>query len=488
MRDNSRKPYSNTMCWIAAIAVNAVILFVVTMLSDVYYETNDDFAIAQQLSDGYPYVGFVNYFLCRFLIAIQGLSPNGNIFVLAQIFFSFVALTVILKVFISRSDRPIEIMLSGVICLIFSFDHYSSVQFTKTAALIMTSGLLVLADNHTNERKKSAYAAGFFLFFLGVAFRQKGMFPALSFAAGFILIWLILNRKERLTEGRAVKEVTLIILCAIVSVVPYGLDKLSDGINSGTAELKNAREYQAQRVLVTDYPLLKYYEQSEAEYESIGIDENDLTMINRWIFDYDGAASIDNLRAINAINEKYVKSSRSIVKSAKKAIRSSFYSLMEIDFTGLHIMIALMLVLVAMALCRPRTMVYIMFFAALTVVIYAAVYYMQRPQYRALYLSDESVAFWMMYAILTGEKRAGTRAGFIMTGIAVVIIAAMTVPTVRMLDASCRHSKSWVEDTDLLTYIEEHNENFYIGPTTTMGMPRSYATPLKKTDCIAKHR
>ena len=62
--------------WLVSLAVNAVILAAVLYFTDLMYETNDDFAIAEKLAAGYPYVGFVNYYLCRALMSLQALLPS----------------------------------------------------------------------------------------------------------------------------------------------------------------------------------------------------------------------------------------------------------------------------------------------------------------------------------------------------------------------------------------------------------------------------
>ena len=64
---------------IKSIVINAVILIAMLILTDMAYETNDDYAIASRLAAGYPYVGFVNYYLCKVLIAVQRMIPARRI-------------------------------------------------------------------------------------------------------------------------------------------------------------------------------------------------------------------------------------------------------------------------------------------------------------------------------------------------------------------------------------------------------------------------
>ena len=78
--------------------INAAVLAVMLVFTRVTYETNDDYAIASRLAAGYPYVGFVNYFLCKAIIAVQKLIPAVNWYVIVLMAASFAAFTCILFV------------------------------------------------------------------------------------------------------------------------------------------------------------------------------------------------------------------------------------------------------------------------------------------------------------------------------------------------------------------------------------------------------
>jgi hypothetical protein len=138
--------------WLVSIAVNLAILFAVMHFAPMYYETNDDYSIACKIAEGYPYVGFVNYYLCRVLIVLQKLFTGVNIFMLSQIVMSCIAFTAVYRVLIERSREVTEWLLAAVVIAFFSFDHYSAIQFTKTSALLMASGLLYVAYAYTRRK------------------------------------------------------------------------------------------------------------------------------------------------------------------------------------------------------------------------------------------------------------------------------------------------------------------------------------------------
>lgn len=481
--DKSKKEYryNNPWNWLLSLAVNAVILAAVLYATDLVYESNDDFAIAQEILAGYPFVGFVNYYLCKALIFFQGMLPETNAFVLSQIVTSFMALTVILKVFLDRKSSFFELAAAVLIVAFFSFDHYSAVQFTKTAALLMTAGLLWVVDNYCNERNVFGFIFGFAMFWLGVAYRQKGMFPALAYAACFMLLWWLINGKEFFKGRKALPEIALVFVVLVLLFAPYGFDKLSDAKNESTPELKYFREYQTERILVTDYPFLDFFDQNEDRYNEAGLSYNDLEMIDRWIFDYDGAASLENLKTINEINKPYVQETKSLKGAVMSTLRRAKTSVLDLDYNGMHILIVAAIVLYILLTNRPKAWLYILAFGALSIAVYCAIFYMQRPQYRALYLADESAAFWLMYAAMASEKYKAAiskAAGILALTACAALIIWMTPNAIERLDSMHYHNTTVIESHEVTAYFAEHEDNFYIGPTTTMKQPDSYTTPL----------
>ena len=203
--------------------------------------------------------------------------------------------------------------------------------------------MLILVDNYTHERKIPTFIFAFILFAIGVAYRQKGMFPAISYAAAYSVVWWLLNYRERLAKKNIYKEIVLALTLALIAIVPYGMDKVSDKINASTPELAYAREYQAERVKVTDYPLLGYYEDNVEKYEQAGLNFNDIYIVDRFIFDTDGAASLEKLKKINEINYTYLLANRSVVKAVRKFARGTIDDLRARSFNGMHIIILVVL-------------------------------------------------------------------------------------------------------------------------------------------------
>ena len=472
------------MFWLVSIAVNLAVLFAVLHFAAMYYETNDDFSIACKINEGYPYVGFVNYYLCKTLIPLQGMFPNVNIFMLSQIVMSFVAFTAVYRILIDRSRDVAEWLLAAVVIAFFAFDHYSAIQFTKTSALLMAAGLVYVADAYTRRRGVIPYIGGFLLYFIGVCYRQMGMFPALSYIFLFMLIWWILNGKEYFKGKKPVLEIGLIILTVALLVAPYGFDKLSDRMNASTPELALAREYQAERIKITDYPLTKYYDDFKDEYEAAGISENDIYTIDRFVLDYDGAASLENLKTINKINSPALSQYMTAEKAVNIFVKRTLKGLEERSMTGMHI-IALALICVFMVLTvRPKSWLYIPFIGALTVVLYIAIYYMQRTNYRAFYVADVSAAFWLLYVFMAEGKAPQRKAWrkWVCRVLCVALAAVLLTlfpKAIRIENYKAEHNKDMTASDEVTAYLEEHPDMFYVMPTPVQKWPQAYLDPMK---------
>lgn len=468
--------------WGLSLAANIVIFLLILKFTDLFYETNDDYAIAERIANGYPYIGFVSYYLCKFLVLIQSSFDGINIFVVSQLFMSLVSFTAILKIVFDRCETLMEGVVAIAVVVLFSFDHYSSIQFTKTAAILMTAGLILLVDTFIHERRIIGFISSFALFYIGVAYRQKGMFPALAYAGVFVILWWLINWKQNSYTGRRrAREIALVISITVIAVIPYGLDLMSDAANASTPELEAARVYQAARVKITDYPTYDYYEANKDAYEEAGFSENDIYMLDRWILDYDGVASYDNLVKVNEINYPQVLERRSWESAAKRFLKKSYNSVKGRSFTGLHIVLLIALSLCMLQGIRPKNWLYIFCIGGLTVGIYVTIYYFQRAQYRAFYVADAGASFWLMYALVISDKSDRPYMQAMRNMIQVLLAALICVLVFFAHNEVADYSKyvrGTVESDAVAEFFENNPDNFYIGPTTTMRVHKSYLDPL----------
>lgn len=474
------------ICLIISAALNLMVLGLVFKYTTVFYETNDDYGISDMLAKGYPHIGFVNYYLCKILVTIQKSVPNVNIFVISQIVMSFLAMTFFLKIVIERRKSIGEVLMALSALAIISFDHYSCIQFTKTAALLMACGLILLTDTYIHERRIVSFAFATALYFTGVCYRQKGMIPSLAYVGVFMLLWWLINHREFAERTKSwVKEIALVLSIIIILLIPFGLDYLSDQANGSTEVLKRARDYHIERVKITDYPVYDYYEDNKDKYEEIGISDNDLHLIDRWIFDYDGAASYENLKKINEINKDIVESNQSIDLASETLKEKTLKNIEKKNFSGIHMYMAIMLLAYVVLVTRPRNWMYVLAFAGVSYACYLALYYMQRVQYRALYVEDVNVILWLIYTALISKKWEYKGERISREVLSLVVACGMLTlinPALKDLNEDVDYIGKTIESEELADYFDSNQDKMFIGASTVMEFDKSYLDPLHLPD------
>lgn len=475
--------------WLKSLAVNSVILAAVLLGTHMMYETNDDYAIASRLADGCAEVNFVNYFLCKVLIRLQALIPGLNAYVIAQIGCSFIAFVCILKLIMDATDRRWIHVVASLVIAVFSVDHYCTIQFTKTAALLIIAGLMILAECITNRRHIGYYILGILLLYTGTAFRIDGLIAAVGFTGLYLLKWLIENRKRVVRDGyfRPARIMVYILLIACVGGC-YISEKKSYEANTATDELKTYKAYSELRSDAVDYPLYEYYEDNAAAYEAAGFSENDLYLIDHWYFDYDGAASAENLEKILAIDNEDERPAYTIKQAVKAFLKETKNSVFKLDYTGIHLIILVFLAIWGIISLKPKHWLYIIATGGLAACMYLALYYMQRPEYRALYIADIGAAMWLVYAMAqaagdkTDQGNAHRKPLAIIAVCCSLAIVMLAVPLFRDCQNSYKKVSKKVMPAELAEFIAENDDSFFVFGTQEKKSSASYITPWLPAD------
>lgn len=477
--------------WIVSALINTVILVAVMLTTSMSYETNDDYVIAARIADGYAYVNFVNYYLCRGLIAVQGLLPSVNIYVVAQVAFAYVAFIIITKLFLDRCHKlggdgggKILMVILMAVVLIYSVDHYCTVQFTKTAAILMVCGMLTMIDSMTNRRHMGYYAASVIMLYLGVSFRIDGLPVVIGFAGIYLVAWVIINREKILSVGylNLGKIVTYVILLALIGAC-YGYDELSTSANVSTPQLKAYKEFSEYRSDMVDYGVYDRYQDKAAEYEAAGFTENDIYLIDRWHFDYDGSASIENMKKITDIDSSAKANDKSITGAVKDFVKSTYSGIKDFSLTGVHIIILMLLALMSLIILRPRDWIYVAAIGAFAICMHLFLFYMQRPAYRGIYVIDLAATLWLLYYMsyrYIRPKKPVIDKIAKPAGIAVVVLILMLfIPVWSECDDRHDAASTRVMTQSLMDFAEKNSDTLLIFATSEKPATPDYADPLK---------
>ena len=468
-----------------SVVINAVILAALMVCVHTVYETNDDHSIAKMLADGYAYVGFVNYYLCRLLIAIQRMLPDVNVFVYAQIFTSYIAFTAVLRTVMERTCSWWLRVAATALIAVFSIDHYLTIQFTKTSALLLTAGFILILNSAINELRWSECLEGILLIIVGSSFRWNTLLPSLGFLCAFAGIYIVITliegiRKKELKERAAALKP--LIVCGIVAVIAigcaYGLETASDTVNTSSEELRAAREYRSLRARITDFPTDDLYYFYPEECDAIDIDANDIQLIHKWLFDYDGAASIENLRVLSKLGKEASGERLTAAECLKKTLRGIARSLRQMDYNGWHLLLLMLISLLILFAAEPKDWLYVLGLGAVTFCEYLALYYMQRTVYRSLYIADIGAVLWLIYVMAASCKKNKTLPKII----AVVLVAAccFAIPA-EAEKIEHRHDKfvNRIRSAELDEYFKAHSDSMFVCEVNGWNNASTYAEPLR---------
>ena len=88
----------------------------------------------------------------------------------------------------------------------------------------------------------------------------------------------------------------------------------------------------------------------------------------------------------------------------------------------------MLLFIYILLLNKPEGWAYAIMICGVTLLIYVAIYYLQRVQYRALYVAEAGAVFWLIYSSLSARRREASklRAAYVL-GIAAAVLC-MAVP------------------------------------------------------------
>ena len=483
--------------WVKAVIINAVFLAVILLCVNMSYETNDDYAIANRIVAGSPHVEFTDYYLCLLLSMVQKWITGINVYVLFQVVISFLAFTVITKLAL---DLQRSVWLQGIfvaVIAVYSFDHYAVIQFTKTSGLLAAAAVLIIADAVVHKRNGFYYAAAILFMLLSTMLRfEMCVFP-ICFGGLYLLMRVIHGRKNLvsggyLSPGRMVGYALVLVLLAGTAGVHF----LSDAENLKTKELQDYIYYSTYRSYIVDYPIYEHFCEHPEEYSDIDITKNDFRLINNWYFDYDGAASAENLTKIkNVYDNSRTVSGTSMKSSARSCVKHIIKDMKEPNAGGIQIWILLLIALGGLIRMKPKYWWYIAAVGIGTLAFYLMLYYMGRPAYRVIYIVNLSATLFLLHAMeqpafWQGPDRQEHRA-LHMTGRVfgtagcVIMILALCAGLWFRYDESQAHAaaiEKSLRPPELSERIAGDLRHMYVFSTREKCNTDSYAHPLRPPD------
>lgn len=395
--------------------LNAVLLVLFLLFTNVMYETNDDYAISRLIAVyGETSIPYMNALLTAMLCGLQKIVPFCNLFVLYQIAGGYLSFSAITYVFLDKFHWRFSLPVSLAVVTLFGYNHYALIQFTKTAYLLAIAGFLLLI--HAFYKKKTVWmcaAGGLFVLF-GCFTRTNSFFVAAAFTGVFLLafffIWIIRKKGENTGVSTGTALIALLrsrrkYLIAWALIFAAGLAAIFTSaqiysLEEGYDEYARFNKVRAQTL---DYPMPSYTKNQEF-YTQLGLNQNDLSMYRGWYIDTN-VFTTEKLEKISALQKEQ---KLSIISFYSEEIKNFFTELsselsMPVETTvNLYLLICLALLFLAVFLLKKFPLLFIVLCSALSV----KAYFENIKEYRGLFYFTVLLIAASFYLALLKRKMA----------------------------------------------------------------------------------
>lgn len=293
-----------------AAVLNVVIMAVCIIFTSFSYESSRDFYNSILICrEHFYYSSSINYILAVIIGTVQYAFGDFNCFVLFELVLSYFAFTSITFVFTDKFSDKYNyrkgFVFTLVINIIFALNHYSNVDSSKTAALLLTAGFLLLLNAIRNKRYDLPFWIGILEIAFGSFYDFIYFFVALGFAVAFFFGDMIAKKKYRLDFQKLFWYFRPFLLSFLfAALVVLGLNQFSYSVNHATEEASNYYEYSQLNNQIDTLPFPDYEEHVE-EFKSAGIDDvSEYELLKNGYYDKDRDLNLDALREVSRIQRE----------------------------------------------------------------------------------------------------------------------------------------------------------------------------------------
>lgn len=169
-----------------SVVLNLIIAVFCSMVTSFSYDTMDDFYNSIYIAHNhYYYNNDINYILCNLIGSLQFILGRFNCYVLALVGLSLSAFISITYVFSDKYGKPKAAVFSLIINILFALNHYSAVNSSKTSALLLAAGFLLVLNAIKNKRYNLPCWIGVCEILIGSFFNYYYFFIAFAFAFAY---------------------------------------------------------------------------------------------------------------------------------------------------------------------------------------------------------------------------------------------------------------------------------------------------------------
>lgn len=265
------------------------------------YTGGDDPGIVRLISNGEIGIGFVGYFFAWFVSIIQPVfyRINLNFYYILHEIICFISLGLINYFILCRLPVKKGLFLSIVFDIVFFSFFIITIQFTMTAAVCATAGILSMIYGCIYEERKRYkrlhFFGGAFLALLGSQVRFNPFVSlcavTAAFAFGAFLSDIIKNKKELGFKNSLIKTFKSFIKPAVAiiltAVIIFGANMLSESMKYTDPNYEDFLGYNESLSKVNDYRSANFFANKDF-YRSIDIKSfAEINILKRWCVDDD---------------------------------------------------------------------------------------------------------------------------------------------------------------------------------------------------------
>lgn len=289
-----------------AILLNVVFMAICVALTSFSYVDISDYNNSMLIcNQHFYYNSSVNYILAVLIGTLQYVLTDFNCFVLIEILLSFMAFSSFTFVFLDKYNMRKAVIFSIVINIIFTLNHYSYINSTKTAALLLTAGFLLVLNAIRNKRYSFSCWVGVLEILIGSFFNIVYFFVALGFAVAFFFGDMIAKRKYRLDFQKLFWYFRpYLLMFLLIAALGVGLNHFSYTVNHATEEGENYYEYSMLTKSIDTLPYPDYSENAE-EFASVGIDnDSEYELLKNGYYDESKMLNINSLKMVSELQKE----------------------------------------------------------------------------------------------------------------------------------------------------------------------------------------
>ena len=233
MKDKILKALKSKLLF--AVALNLLIAVLCVWVTSFSYSDSSDFYNSILICrDHFYYSSTINYILAVIAGTIQYAVTDINAFVLVELGLSFAAFTSITFVLADKYNYRKAFVFSMVINILFALNHYSEIDSTKTSALLLAGGFLLVLNAIRNKRYSLSCWAGVAEILFGTFYCYVYFFVALAFAVAFFFGDMMAKKKYRLDFQKFFWYFRPFLLMFIfITLLALGANQFSYSINHG---------------------------------------------------------------------------------------------------------------------------------------------------------------------------------------------------------------------------------------------------------------